>query len=291
MAVKNNNQLSLAIAYITLACFGYTIMGVCVKEAAMHTPIQIIVFVRYFLLLIFMLPFFFTGKSASIHPKRPWLLVARGFIGVLGASLTFFAIRDIPLSTAVLLSSTEPIFIPFILRIGWNVKILPKPYIGVFVGLFGVALVLHPTHGYFQLGAFLALAAGLSRAFSITLIRVISKSDSTKTMMLYFFFVGSLVSFIASLTHWHHWESWSWGWMFAVAAASMVFQFGLTKSLSHAPARIMGPFNYISVVFAVIADAVLWGQSLSMMVGFGIMLVVLGAVLTVLLGRDIIHKK
>ena len=285
----NDSRLGLAIIYIILACMAYAAMGIFIKKAIPSTPIQIIIFFRFLFLLIFMLPFVLAkNPGKTIKAKKPWLLIGRGIIGVLGLSLMCFAIRDIPLATAILLSSTEPLFIPFVFRIAKGTKIIPKLYIGIIVGLLGVILILHPSHGYFEFASLFALGAGLCRALTLCMLRVSTKLNSTKTNMFYFFMIGTALSFVYSLPYWHHPSHWLWGWMVGIAFASLLFQFGLTKAFSHAPARIIGPFNYLSVVFAVIADWYLWGQGISWLVGVGIVLTISGAALTAVLGREIL---
>lgn len=283
-----SNHFGLALMYILLACLSYTAMCIFVKETLPSTPIQITVFFRFLIMFLFLLPLVLRYRGTVLHPKRPWLLVARGVIGFLGITLTFMALHRIPMATAVLLSSTEPLFIPFVFLLSSGIKIIPKLYIGILVGLAGVALVLHPQHGFFQFGAFIALAAGVCRALTISLLRVSTKSDSSMTIMFYFFLIGTIVAWLVSLPYWHHPGQWAWGWLVAIGFSSLIFQYGVTKTFSHAPARIMAPFNYLAVVFAAIADWFLWGQGMTWYVGVGITLVVFGAVLTAFLGRELL---
>jgi drug/metabolite transporter (DMT)-like permease len=282
------SRLGIAILFIIIACLCYTAMAICVKMALPTSPIPIIVFIRFLSLFILMLPFIAASGGRVLQANRPWLLIGRGVIGVLGISLFYFALDNIPLAIAILLSSTEPIFIPFVFRFARGTKILPKLYYGIIVGLVGVALILHPTAGYFQLATLLALGAGLCRAFSISMVRIATKSDDITTIMFYFFAVGLVVSGFYSIMSWHHPAEFAWWWMIGSGVASFLFQFAITKSLSFAPARIMGPFNYLAVVFAAMADWVFWGIGISWYVGVGIILVILGAVLTAVLGREIL---
>jgi len=289
--MDNSNNLFLALIFITFATLSYAVMGVFTKLALPHTPVTIVVFIRFLFLFLCMMPVLATHGKSLFKTDKLWLQVLRGVVGVLGISLTFIPIQYIPLATVILLSSTDPIFIPFILRIFRGVKIIPKLYIGIIVGLIGVALILHPRSGYFHYAALLALGAGVCRAITLTAMRTLTKTDSTKTIMFYFFMFGTFFSGIASVSSWHGMSEWSWGWMVGVGAASFFFQLFLTQAFRYAPARIMAPFNYLAVVFAALVDWILWDQGMSWLTISGIILTIFGAILTILLGREIIKRK
>ena len=286
--IKKESHLGLAIAYIVLACFSYTILGICVKQAIPSTPIPIILFIRFLCLLVCILPFMGPINASTFKANRPWLLIIRGGLGVVGIAFMFYALKDIPLATAILLCNTDPIFIPFVFLLWHGTKIVSKLYYGILLGLVGVIFILHPTQGYLQYGAFLALAGGMMRAVTLSMVRVATKSDKTQTIMLYFSIAGTVVALLCSLAYWHHPGLWAWGWMIGTGLSSFVFQLGIVKSFSYAPARIMGPFSYLAVVFAAIADWFIWGIGMTWYVGVGIIFVILGAILTAVLGRDIL---
>ena len=67
-----------------------------------------------------------------------------------------------------------------------------------------------------------------------------------------------------------------------------LFSIFLTEAFRHAPARIIAPFNYFSVVFAAIISWIVWNTSIHWFTITGIVLVIIGAGLTTLLSREII---
>ena len=286
---KQESRLGLALIAITLASLSFAVMSVLTKYALVSTPVPIIAFFRFLILLLCMLPILLSHGIRIFKTDNIWLHILRGTVGALALSLTFISIRYIPLSTVVLLSSTEPMFIPFIFRVFRGTKIIWKLYIGICIGLIGIALILRPQHGYFEFAAFLALGAGLCRAITISTLRVLTKSNPNKTIMFYFFFIGTIVTGLSTtFTSWHGMEHWAWGWIIGIGLASFFFQLFFTIAFRHAPARILSPFNYLAVVFVAIADWILWSQGMSWLTVLGITLAIGGAILTTIFGRKII---
>jgi len=285
MGNSETHNLPLAIFLMILATIAYSLMALLVKVALPHTPITILLFFRFLILFLLVLPFVISKDFDFIKTKNFKLHLLRAVAAVIAITLTFKSITLIPVSTVVLLSSTEPLFIPFIFRIAKGTPIIASLYWGIGIGTIGIALVLHPTHGFFHYASLLALAAGLCRAISVSTTRTLSKGEATRTIMFYFFFLGTIFTGLSTINSWHDTASWPWALIIGVGVSSFFFQLFLTKALRHAPARLITPFSYLSVVFTALADWLLWNQGLTWLAIIGMILVIGGAILTVVIGK------
>ena len=288
-ATKQN--IPFALFLIVLATLNYAAMGVFAKLALVHTPTNIVLFIRFSILFLCILPFVAPQGLKLIKTTHFSLHLLRAVCAVSAITLTLLSIKFIPLATVILLSSTEPLFVPWVFRFAQGIQIIPKLYWGIGIGLVGIALVLHPTHGYFQAAAFMALGAGMLRAISVSSARTLTKTDSPQTIMFYFFLFGVVFTGLSTLTSWHGIGTWSWDWMLGVGISSFFFQSCLTNALKHAPARIVSPCCYFAVLFTAIADWLIWDQHISLIAISGMSLVILGAVLTVIFFKTASEKQ
>jgi drug/metabolite transporter (DMT)-like permease len=283
-------NLPLAILCICLASLAYTISSVFVKEAASQTTTNVTVCFRYLFCLLAILPWIIKNPklAKTEHLTRH---IIRGICGLLSISAFFYAIRFVPLTQATLLSMSTPLWIPIVLRLTRGIAIIKSLYWGLCLGLLGLILVLHPDTQHFHIALFIALSSAVFRASSATLIRQISKTDATATVLFYYFLVGSIISGATLLFTPHFWQHLPWRALVAVGITGALYQWLLTMAFRWSSARLIAPFTYLSVVYAAIIDWLLWQQSLSLSTASGIVLVISGAIITVVIGQKHIQKK
>ncbi|MEM9243284.1 MAG: DMT family transporter [Pseudomonadota bacterium] len=280
---KPPHYLAIAIGSITLSALSYTILSIFVKLASQSVPTNFILFFRYGICLIVLLPFI-AMQPQKVKTSLPWLHIIRGTVGVLSIGCFFFSLRYVPLAQAMLLSVTTPLFVPFVLKLTRNIPIIPKLYWGIVIGLIGVALVLHPGSGSFHFAMLVALSSAIFRAISSSFVRHISQKDQILTIMFYYFLIGTILSGASLFFNLHHFSHLPWFYLLLVGIFSVLYQFFLTFAYRMASIRLVSPFTYLGVVFSALADWLIWHKMLSAMAITGIVLVFIGALLTVYLG-------
>ena len=153
------------------------------------------------------------------------------------------------------------------------------------IGLLGVAFVLHLQTGVFHFALVVALFSAVFRALSSIFVRQVSKFDKTITIVFYYFLVGTIVSGLSLFFNIKHFAHLPWTFLLLIALFGGFYQMFLMLGYKLAPIRLVSPFIYSSVVYAAIADWFIWHQSLSLMAVIGIVLVFIGATLTIYFGH------
>ncbi len=278
-------NLPLAIFLVVLATIAYAAMGIMVKSALPQTPTTILLFFRFLILFLCVLPLVMSKGFEFIKTKHIKLNLLRAVTAVIAISLTFLSIKFIPLATVILLSSSEPLFVPLVFRLAKGTPIIANLYWGIGIGIIGIVLILHPTHGFFHYATLLALAAGIFRAISVSTARTLTKVESTRTIMFYFFSLGTIFTGLSTVHSWHNTSNWPWALIMGIGISSFFFQLCLIQALKFAPARLISPFGFLAVVFTALADWIIWNQIPSWLTLTGIVLVIVGSTLTVVLGK------
>jgi drug/metabolite transporter (DMT)-like permease len=249
-------------------------VGAIVKIAAADLPIEVVVFFRNSMAMVFFLPWLMTRqRDLSLRTGCLHLHLLRSAAG-LGAMYCFFiAVKMMRLADAMLLSYTLPIFIPIIEWFWLKEPVSRQTKMAVIVGFIGIALILKPGSGLFQPAGLAGLASGLLAALAMVGIRRMTLSEPVARIVFYFTTVGTLVSSVPL--------AWAWEtpgghllWaLCAMGILAILAQMCLTKGYSLAPAGQVGPFTYGNVVFAALLGWLIWGETMD-----GLTLV--GAVLT-----------
>ena len=293
MSRMAEHKQSLVIAIVSMSFAGVCMVGmsIFVKFAQPHTTINIILFFRFAFFFLVMLPFFIQKKAYRYHEGNLSMHLIRGTCALFSIVCYFTALYYLPIANAGVLAGSTALFVPVVLYFTRKVPIIKKLYWGIVTGLIGVILVLHPSTGFFHVAAIIALLAAIFRAFSATYIRQLSKTDSPLTILFYYFLIGTIVTTISLLFTPNEFSDLPWLDLLAIGVFGGIYQFLLTFAFRHAPSRIVAPFSYLTVVFAVIADWAIWQQLPTITTFIGIAVIILGGLLAIYFGRSILSKK
>ena len=96
----------MVLAYISIA-----LMGVFVKYASDELPSSEILFSRFFIGFVFLLPFLIKDGDFKVDMSQWKFLVLRNLAGIASMLLTFYAIKYLPISIAILLMNIVRTFL------------------------------------------------------------------------------------------------------------------------------------------------------------------------------------
>lgn len=267
------------------ASLAYSIMGALVKLISIDTTNSTIVFFRFAIGLILLLPLLtcdkITNRPLKLKTKRPILHLIRGLAGLLTLLLLYYSIKFIPLVDAVLLNTTYPIFIPIIYWLIMRVSTSWKTWIGVLLGFIGIAFVLKPGHELFDTASIMALLSGITAAIAIVSTRILSKTESPRLITFYYFVLTTIISAFLVAIDWHMPSLYTLIILLAIGLVATLYQIFLTSALSKAPARLVSPLMYSAIIFSGIIGWLFWGNVPDMFSLIGTLLVFTGATIAV----------
>ena len=100
----------MILAYISIA-----LMGIFVKLASDSLPSSEILFARFLIGTLFLLPFLAKTRDFRVDLKQWHFLVLRNLAGICSMLLMFYSLKNLPLSIAILLMNTSALFVPLLL--------------------------------------------------------------------------------------------------------------------------------------------------------------------------------
>jgi drug/metabolite transporter (DMT)-like permease len=249
----------------------FTLMAICIKAVAPEVPPGQTVFFRS----AFAIPVILVWL-AWLHDLRHGLQTTnplghfwRGLAGTTAMALGFLALGLLPLPEAVALGYAAPLLTVIFgaMFLGEAVRVFRLS--AVFVGLIGVMVILSPrltltsleTASHLQaVGAMAALLGAVFAALAQVFVRKLVATEATAAIVFYFSLTGAVLS-LASVP---------FGWVVppAMQAALLVGagllggvgQILLTESYRHAPVSVIAPFEYASMVLALVFGYWLFGE-------------------------------
>lgn len=248
------------IALMLLCTFCFAAMDALSKLLIVRYPVSEIMFVRYafFLLLVFALarP---RKLAARLAVRRPWYQVLRALFLVTDQILFVLGLAYLALADAHVLVSATPLMVAALSVPLLGERVGRRRWAAIAVGFLGVIVVLQPEGGLLRPAALFPLGAAILFALYQTMTRVVSRTDPQDATLLYTGLVGALTFGLAAPFGWVTPDARGWLLLAALAVVSCVAQVSLIKALALAPAALLQPFFYMTLVWAIAVGYLVFG--------------------------------
>lgn len=285
---------------LSASCLSFSLLFL--KINLQYISYFFLVFLRFFIPLLFIIPFILTGKNwrENFHMREIWLQLARATcVLVAQYSFAYYVTQNTLLNATVLLNAS-PLFIPLI---EWGfLKRTPgkSTLLGALLSFFGVILVLNPDASLFTLMSGIGILAALGQAGSQVLYGYKSKKENLTSSLFYLFLLTSLPAFIIFLffnKREDHLFNFSFPtellilYLISMSLFTLLNQYyrGLAYSCSHPSA--LATFLYFSVFVSALFDWLVFKNEPTFLTIIGGCLIILGGVLKVFLRSHILKKR
>ena len=276
--VERDQKIGFIFAFF--AAFSYSTMALMAKLATEVSP-SAMIFFRNFICLMIFLPSMLKKKSFKVNNKP--LIIIRACLGFCCLSCFYFAAKHLKLVDTVLLINTAPLFIPIIIMIWDRVKIPRNRIIAIIIGFFGVLFILKPSFDFLNLAGLIGLFAGVFMAGSMVILRKLSKTEATETILFYFFLGTVILGFVPMILTWKPFENpMMWVYLVNVGVLGLIFQYLTTKAYTYTTPTRVSVISYLSIVLSGIYGWIFCGNIPDFNSTVGVALVIIGGVLVIL---------
>jgi drug/metabolite transporter (DMT)-like permease len=265
MAVMETPQRTVVIASLLVITAELCFAGVSalVKYLSTDVPSEQLVFFRNVMAFVVLLPWLWR-KGPSAFKTKAWKFhLSRGIAGLAAMYLFFYAIATIPLAQATLVLLLSPFLIPIIGRLWLKEMVLPQTWLAIGIGFIGVFIFLNPAAAELSPVIAVAFVAACLAAFTKTLIRQMSATESSSKIVFYFSALSTLLSAIPLIWLGSPIAAEHWFGILAMGLLAVGGQLGMTKAFSLAPAARVGVFTYSSVIFAALMGYWFWQEPIT----------------------------
>jgi len=211
----------------------------------------IILFMRYFFGLVFFSPFIYQSGLKSFTTSRPLLHITRVICVGLAMVCTYYAYRNLPLALATSIGMTGPLFTAVLAMLLLKDRISLSKWGLIILGYFGVIVMVRPHELQISVAVWVELLANLFAALSIICVKLLSRTESTFTIMLYANTVTTAIAGLIALYYWKTPETHDLIALMGIGALGVFSQYCSVSSLRYADPSFLAPFEYTRMCFAI----------------------------------------
>ena len=258
-AISNDN---LGIAICLFATLIFSCQDAITKVLTGTLPAPAFIMIRFWAFLLFALLFayFNGGIKNAFQSKKPLLQIIRGLLLIIQIIIFAYGLKHLSLANMHALFVMFPIFVtllavPFLGEtIGW------RRTVAVFISFIGALLILRPGMGVFGLEALYPISCAVLFAIYNILTRMTSRHDHYTSNILYVAIMGAIVATCLGLPLWQTPSSGEVGFIAVLCIMGVAGHVFLMKALEYTAASTIQPFNYFTLVWAIIISIVFFNE-------------------------------
>lgn len=251
------------ILYKIGATLGFAAMAASIKAAGEGYPVGEVVFFRSaFALPPVLIWAWIAGNLGDAwRTKNPWLHASRSTIGIAAMAMSFIALADLPLADWTAISFAMPIFATILAASLLNEPVGPWRAGAVVAGFIGVLVIVGPKlsfeHG---VPALIMLVSTLCAGMVIVIIRRISATETGISIAFYFMLSCTVAG---ALTLPFAWKTPDTNGLLLLIASGVFGGLGQvcnTFAYARAQPSLLGPFDYLGLIWAVTLGVIIFDQ-------------------------------
>lgn len=265
-----------AITYKLVSALVLACMFGLIKSLGDRYPVGEIVFARNaFALLPILWLLHRTRQWAALKTSQPMAHLRRSIAGTLSLFLSFGAVTLLPLSTATALTYSAPLFITVLSALMLGERVPSRRWLTVLAGFAGVLIVVQPDMSAgLPMGKVLGVLAAIATALALIAIRQMATTESALAIAFYFTLFGTLVGAATLPFNAVYPNGLDAARLIAVGLLGGIAQLLLTKAYRLAPASLIAPFEYATLLGAILIGFLAWGETPGYVEWIGIAIIV-----------------
>ncbi len=279
-------NLFKAIGFKLISALLFAAMSAIVRQLGDVAPVGQMVFFRSaFAIPPVLLIYALRGELMSaVRTSRPFGQLGRGALSVAGMFTNFSALIRLPLADATAISFASPLITVALAAVILKEHVRIYRWTAVMVGFGGVIVMLIPHFDVSRyaaagaasvatIGSILALVSAFCNAGTVIQTRRLTQSETTSSIVFYFSLVTALAGAVTLPFAWHTPTGSELVGLIALGVFGGIAHIFLTESYRHATASVVAPFDYSSMLWALLLGYWVFGELPSGLVYVGAIIV------------------
>jgi len=220
-----------------------------------------------------------SGGLAAMKTARPLAHVGRNLVHYIAQLGWFFALTLIPLGQVVSIEFTMPIWTAILAAAFLGERLTSWKIMATLLGLVGVAVIVRPGTSEVNPGQMIALAAAVGFGISITMIKSLTRTESTVAIIFWMLVIQSAAGVAPALYFWQWPSAYVWSWVVVIAFSGTFSHFCMARAMLYADATIVVPMDFLRVPLSATAGWLLYAERLDAYTVLGAVLILTGNLL------------
>jgi S-adenosylmethionine uptake transporter len=252
-------QTGAAIGLFSLGIFFFAVNDAIGKWLVKDYPVGQILLVRTLGAALFLLPLVIRFPASRRRPPQLGLHALRILVMAVDTSAFYYATRTLPLADVMTFYLAAPLFVTVLAAVFLRERIGAWRAGAVVAGFLGVLIALGPSGASLSSAALVALSGSLAFACAVVITRRLRQAHWV-TLVAWQFAGAGLLGGVVGAAAWVPPKSLDLALMLVVGVVSMLCFISINKALSLAQASLLAPFQYMSIVWAVLLGWLVFGD-------------------------------
>jgi drug/metabolite transporter (DMT)-like permease len=238
----------------------FSLMDTAMKVLSAHYPAVQVTALRALCSLPLLCGYIaYRGAFRGILKVRWGMHLFRSVLGILMLTLFAFGLSNLSLAEAYSIFFIAPALITALSVFVLKEKVGARQWCAIVVGMIGVLVVLRPEGtGFLSIGGLAILGAAAFYAISAIASRILSRTDSSESMMFWYLIIMALGGIAMSYRQWVPVRSEDILVLVGLALSGFFGQLAITEAFSRGKASVVAPFEYSALAWGVAIDWLLW---------------------------------
>ena len=266
------------ISFLMLASLVFSIMALLIKLLGQNLHITQILLVRQIGMIIMVAPAILRNFPGSLRSERPGLQLIRLLCALIAMLCGFTALIHMPLADATAIFFAKSFFVTILAVFFLSEAVGVYRWSAVLVGFIGVMIMLQPGTDNFSIYGLASLAGAAGAAAVMITLSLLSRSDSTDTILIYGSVGVGLVMILPGIYFWQQPTLVEW---LLLASVGVVSYFGQKLNIlayKHGEASLLASLDYVRLLWATLFGYLIFDQFPDGSVWLGVSIVIAAAI-------------
>jgi len=250
----------------------FAAMSALVRDLGKVAPVGQMVFFRSaFAILPVVVIYALRGElGTAVRTSRPLGQLGRGLLSVCGMFTNFASLVRLPLADVTAISFASPLITVALAAVILKERVRIYRWSAVLIGFAGIIVMLVPHFevGHYAaigataaaIGSMLALTSSVCNAGTVIQTRRLTQSETTSSIVFYFSLVCAIAGALTLPFDWYTPTASELAKLIGLGVLGGLAHILLTESYRHAPASAVAPFDYSSMLWALLLGYWLFGE-------------------------------
>lgn len=247
---KTFNLKSIFFLLVSSLCF--SVLGGLIKYASVFFHAFEQAFFRNVFSIFLLIPILSWLKVNPFNTGKKKLLIIRSIFGGITMLLLFWSYTLIPLSQAMAISFSTPLFTFLGSVLFFKEKPSKDKYFTLSIGFLFVIAITRPDVT-FEIGTLIALLAAITHSITALIVKKLTQTESVLSIMFFMVLLMTPITIFPALTVWKTPDELFFMFLFlCLALVGTLGNYFWTKSISLAQMTTIMPFDFSKLIFAII---------------------------------------
>ena len=259
-SAAKTSTVTKGILLTVLAIFCLSTMDATVKSLTDTDPVMQVVWARYAGQTVLAVALIWRHLPRIMRTGHPILHAFRSLF-LFGGSFCFvYGYSNIDLASATAILQASPLLLAVGAHFVLKERVGFQRIAGIVIGLAGTLIIIRPGTEVFSYYSLFPLGAAIGYSGYAIATRFLSRDEGIWTSYFYTALLGAVFASFVVPFHWETPDPSDLPWYLVVIVFGAAGQYFLIRSLFLVEATIVAPFTYVSLVFAGIYGAAVFGE-------------------------------